>query len=374
MPLRVLHITPGLMIGGGQRIALDIVREMDRRPELAARLCVLGPPNDFFASASPVYVDYAGPYNDLRVMTRAALNLRKVLDTIRPDIVHTHAWELDLMCAAAMAGRDVAHVAHIHDLRHWLESKRFRHALTRAMTRVCRRMSCARYVAVSEFVRDAIHRRLGFNGTLVSVVHNGIDPAKYGGHMPEPDDPPSSTDAPCTVGAASRLASGKGIEVLLRAWQLAAARHGGARLRIAGTGELRPDLLKLAARLGLDDQVEFVGFVADMPGFYRSLDVFVLPSVAAEGMPMTVLEAMASQRPVVATRVGGTVEQVVDGECGLLVPPDDPTALAQAIIALLDDRLLRQTMGRRGRERVAGHFSTQAMVDGVVSIYRALGA
>jgi glycosyltransferase involved in cell wall biosynthesis len=372
MTTAVLHITPGLMIGGGQRIALDVVQELSRRSGFQARLCVLGPSNGLFAPAAPVYIDYTGPYNDLRVMTRAAMDLRDVLDEVRPDIVHTHAWELDLLCAAALPGRHVAHVAHIHDLRHWLESRRFRHAITRGVTRFCRLVSGARYIAVSEFVRGAIHRRMGWNGTLVSVVHNGVDAARFDCDASAGLEPVGSTPAPATVGVAARLETGKGIDVLLRAWQRVVVRHPAARLRIAGVGQLQSDLVALAERLELGERVEFTGFVANMPAFYRSLDIFVLPSVASEGMPMTVLEAMASRKPVIATRVGGTAEQIIHGQSGLLVQANDVDSLATAISDLLDDTACAKAMGRIGRQRVDQRFSTRAMVDRIVEVYRGL--
>jgi glycosyltransferase involved in cell wall biosynthesis len=137
------------------------------------------------------------------------------------------------------------------------------------------------------------------------------------------------------------------------------AREGAPpfELRLAGEGHLRARLEEQAARLGIADRVRFLGLVADMPAFYQGLDVFVLPSVSTEGLPLTVLEAMASGLPVVATTVGGTPEAITDGESGLLAPPGDAGALAVALRRVLDDEALRGRLGAAAREAVLARFT-----------------
>jgi glycosyltransferase involved in cell wall biosynthesis len=119
------------------------------------------------------------------------------------------------------------------------------------------------------------------------------------------------------------------------------------------------------------EAVTFTGVRADVPKILAALDLFVLPSLW-EGMPNAVLEAMAAGLPVVATAVGGTPEVVMDGVTGLLVPPQDPSALAQAIERLLRDPDLRRTMGRAGRRRVEQHFDVRETVRQVEDLYETL--
>ena len=132
-------------------------------------------------------------------------------------------------------------------------------------------------------------------------------------------------------------------------------------------GELRREV----EELGLSQSVRFLGWRDDVPEILACVDLFVLASLW-EGLPYTLLEAMAAGLPVVATDVGGCREVVLDGETGLLVPPRAPEALAQAIMMLLSERNLLQGMAEKGRERVAEHFSIEAMIEKTEAVYDAL--
>ena len=173
------------------------------------------------------------------------------------------------------------------------------------------------------------------------------------------------------VGSLGRLHPQKGFSDLLTAFAQVRQRIPSVRLFVAGDGELRDDLEAQARSLGMAAVVTFAGVRADVSEVLAALDVFVLPSLW-EGMPNAVLEAMASGLPVVATAVGGTPEVVVDGVTGLLVPPQDPGALAQAIGHLLRDPDLRRRMGRAGRRRVEEHFDVRETVRQVESLYETL--
>jgi glycosyltransferase involved in cell wall biosynthesis len=173
------------------------------------------------------------------------------------------------------------------------------------------------------------------------------------------------------VGSLGRLHPQKGFSDLLTAFAQVRQRVSSVRLFVAGDGELRDDLEAQARSLGIAAAVTFAGVRADVSEILAALDVFVLPSLW-EGMPNAVLEAMAAGLPVVATAVGGTPEVVVDRVTGLLVPPQDPGALARAIERLLRDPGLRRTMGRAGRRRVERHFHIQETVRQVQDLYEAL--
>jgi glycosyltransferase involved in cell wall biosynthesis len=141
-----------------------------------------------------------------------------------------------------------------------------------------------------------------------------------------------------------------------------------ARFVFAGEGPERDVLEAKTRALGISERVAFLGARSDIPALLASCDVCVLPSLY-EGLPLAALEAMASRKPVVATRIGGTDEAVVDGENGLLVPARDPSALAAALNALLEDPERARNMGAAGRERVARLFSTERIVAGVSAVY-----
>ena len=127
-------------------------------------------------------------------------------------------------------------------------------------------------------------------------------------------------------------------------------------IRIAGDGLLRHSLQRDAVRLGLQDDVQFCGFVTDTAAFLADVDVFVMPSLF-EGLGVAALEAMAAGRPVIATRVGGLAESIIDGVTGILVAPRDAEALAGAIAKLAAQPELAAEMGQHGRARVLEHFT-----------------
>lgn len=147
-----------------------------------------------------------------------------------------------------------------------------------------------------------------------------------------------------------------------------AAVESSARLVMVGDGPLRPTLEARARDLGLNGAVRFLGAVPRAASFLPHFDVFVLSSVW-EGMSNSLLEAMAAGRPVVATRVGGNPEVVVDGETGLLVPPRDPRALADAVLRLLGDPALAGRLGEAARRRVESQFTLEQMVSRMQELY-----
>jgi glycosyltransferase involved in cell wall biosynthesis len=173
------------------------------------------------------------------------------------------------------------------------------------------------------------------------------------------------------VGTVGRLHPQKGFASLLAAVARVRERLPAIRLLLVGGGALRRDLVARAEALGLAEVVIFAGSRGDVPEILAALDLFVLPSLW-EGLPNAVLEAMAAGLPVVATAAGGTPEVVVDGETGLLVPPGDVTALAEAIERLLRDPGLRRKMGEAGRKRVEGHFTIEQTVAQTVALYETL--
>jgi glycosyltransferase involved in cell wall biosynthesis len=164
--------------------------------------------------------------------------------------------------------------------------------------------------------------------------------------------------------AVGRLDAQKGHAYLLAA----AADIPDALFVFVGEGRERSALEAQARALGVAERVRFLGHRDDVPDLLAACDVFVLPS-RYEGLPLSVLEAMAAARPVVATAIEGTDEIVRHGETGLLVPPAAPSALAEAIRAVLADRALATRMGQAGRARVGREFSMSRMIDEVTGVY-----
>ncbi len=163
--------------------------------------------------------------------------------------------------------------------------------------------------------------------------------------------------------AVGRLDEAKDYPNLLHAFSALAQRHPNSRLMIAGDGPLKSDLESLMQHLGVEERVSLLGLRQDMPALYAASDAFVLSS-AWEGMPNVVLEAMASSTPVVATSVGAITEMIADGESGLIVPPRDPEALAEAMEHMMAlSHIRRQAMGAAGYARVLSDFSRESVID-----------
>lgn len=277
---------------------------------------------------------------------RAVVSLRRLLGGGRYDILHFHT-------------------KRAHALSLWLgrPPEGLRRVVTRRMDYPMRRNWYERslynrkvdgVIAISEKIA-ALLIAGGVQRKKIRVIYSGVEVASL-------EIPPASTErknAP-VVGMVAALEERKGHRFLFEA--AAELKRQGHRLhyKIAGAGAEREKLRQLAAALGLREEIEFVGFVADVTGFLASIDLFVLPSLF-EGLGVAALEAMAAGRPVVATEVGGLSELVEDRRTGLLVPPGDAHALARAIRELVSDDSLMLELGENGRRRVAERFTMERM-------------
>ncbi|MBI3948855.1 MAG: glycosyltransferase [Acidobacteria bacterium] len=174
--------------------------------------------------------------------------------------------------------------------------------------------------------------------------------------------------APTIIGTVGRLTPQKAHHIFLEAAALVKKSCERIKFIIVGDGELRQELERRAQQLGLNEEVLFTGYCRDVPRLLSVFDIFVLSS-EFEGLPLSILEAMAAGRPIVATRVDGVPEAVVEGETGLLVPPRDPAALATAILKLFQNPPLAQAMGQAGRRRVEAMFAQDRMVAQTEQLY-----
>lgn len=298
--------------------------------------------------------------------------LRALLQEAPPDFLHVHGAH-ELIVALPSAARGLPLLFTNHGYHGGGKGVSYR---TSAW--VCNRRADGA-IAVSEHEREQM-LRYGFRSDLVHVIHNGVkDPLAKAGREGEERRGESSKEQPITLGVVARLEKAKGIEWLIRALaRIDAAEQSGesegrehrerVRCVIVGTGSEEQTLKELAQALGVSHRVRFAGFVPNAAQMMRSFDLFVLPSLE-EPFGLVCAEAMANELPVVATRVGGIPEMVVDGECGLLVPPADDAALAKAILRLASDPGLCRRMGVAGRRRFLEHFTVEAMVEKTLRLY-----
>ena len=208
-------------------------------------------------------------------------------------------------------------------------------------------------------------------GSKVRCIYNGVDLERFG-----PRRPPAGLRAslglpagPAVIASVGRFVPYKGYTDLLEAARL--VRQAGATVHwiLAGDGEQRVELEERRRALGLEAEVHFPGWREDVPDILALCDLFALPSLA-EHFGRVLIEAMAMEKAVVATEAGGVPEIVIHGETGILVPPAQPKALAEAVVTLLEDRPRALRLGRAGRHRVESTFSLVRHVETVEALYR----
>lgn len=359
----VVHVVHSLGVGGLENGVVNLVNG-NWRGLRHAIICLTtaGPLRARLRSEVEVFVIGKRPGHDLLSVLRLARLLRR----LRPRLVHSRNWAtFDAVIAARLARVGaVVHGEHGRDITD-------PNGLDRRRNRI-RRM-CAplvdRFVAVSADLRRWLVERVGIATDKVLTIPNGVDTERF---APSECGVPRAADR-LVVGTVGRLDPVKDHVELLRAFHRVRARGRDAILLIVGDGPCRRDLEREVIALGLEARVVLVGEGSDVPDMLRGMDVFVLPSIA-EGMSNTVLEAMATGLPIVATRVGGNPELIDDGVTGRLVPSRDPDALASALLDYLDDPYLRTIHGKSARERAVETFGLARMRAAYADLYDALGA
>lgn len=282
------------------------------------------------------------------------LRLARLLRSGRYDIAHAHMVHADwYLAAASVVARSVPLVSSKHNPDAFRKLAPFR-IVERAFLR---RYSAV--IAISEDLREFTERS---TGVKTVTVHYGLSPSD------EPIRPRARTNHAPRLLAVGRLEKQKGFEVAIEAMKLVKAAVPGAQLLIAGDGQQRSMLAERVEALGLDNTVSLLGNRDDVEELMRGADLLV-HHARWEGFGLVLIEAMRAHLPIVASRVSAIPEVVADGESGLLVPPDDPQALAGAIIELLGDSTRRQAMGSAGFKRLRDEFSTEKMARGVANVY-----
>ena len=236
----------------------------------------------------------------------------------------------------------------------------------------------ARHIAVTgEAVRQQLHRDNGFALASMTSVPTGIDLQRFT-TLPAGEDRAALRvslglpDAPL-LGILATLRNWKGHAYLLEAMARLPLELAAWSLVVIGDGPQRKNLQLQAESLGLGERVIFVGNQDNVPDWLRALDLFVLPSYGDEGVPQSIMQAMACGLPVISTPVGGITEAVVADETGLIVPPRDADALAAALIRLMGDADLRSRLGSAGLVRAQQRFGSSHMLDRMEAIFAAYG-
>jgi glycosyltransferase involved in cell wall biosynthesis len=367
-PIPVLTFLSNFLIGGTERQVVNLVKNHDRSRFDVHLACFrrAGPLLHEVDNSDVALSEY--PITTLPSLKTLAQQARFVryLRAHRIRVVHSFGFYANIFAipAARIAGVALV-VASIRDTGDHLT--RAQKALQKS---VCR---AADHVLVNaQAVRDVLVTG-GYDPKRITIIRNGIDVGRFSDRPSDPTVRPSLglPGAGPLVAVFARLNRLKGLEYFLDAAALLRDRFEEARFLIVGdsiSSEYREDLENRAQALGLGDRIVFAGFRSDVPLLLAEVTISVLPSLA-EGLSNVVLEAMVAGVPVVATAVGGTTELIEDGVSGLLVPPRDAGALAEAIGGLLADPERGQRIGRAGRQAARERFSLQSTVEQTERLY-----
>lgn len=363
--IRVMLVTGWLHFGGLERVVINLWRHMDRSRFDPFIVCTAGRGahyEDLEREGARLFAldGYGKGLSKYTVWYRLA----RIAQAERVDVVHTHNTGPMLDAAlAALLGHPGAMV-HTDHARRFPDDRKYMIAEGIA-ARLFKKI-----VAVSEETKENLIRYEGIPEEKIIVINNGIDHDKYGITLGQRDARKKFgvDQFESIIGLGVVLTEQKGIVHLIRAASSVLAHYPNTGFVVAGDGKIRPQLQSLVSEQGLADRFIFIGATKEIPAFLQCLDIYVLPS-EWEGLPLVILEAMAAKRCIVASGVGGVPKVLTDGEEGLLVPPGDPGALAEALIRALGDRELRQKLAANAYERFVRGFTVQSMVRSYERLY-----
>ena len=359
-PIRVMHVVYALQPGGMEFGVLKLVNGLvpERIDNAVCSTNPAGEMKTLLNSHASLFELRRRAGNDPMLVR----DLYRLFKRERPDIVHTHGWGtlVEGLLAARMARVPVVvHGEHgtlqLRSRQRWVQRRAWAAAdqVLSVSSRLAERMAAE--------TRFPLHR--------IRVIRNGVDLTRFGAHNRAAARTTLQLESSARVAVAvGRLVPVKDHITLLDAANAMARQGRVFTLLLAGDGPLHPALVERASALGISDRVRFLGHRADIEVVLSAADVFVQSSVS-EGLSNTILEAMASALPVVATRVGGADEMVEHGVTGLLVEPSSASALATATGSLLFDAPRARTMGEAGRVRAESEFSLGGMIRRYEALY-----
>jgi glycosyltransferase involved in cell wall biosynthesis len=348
-PLKILHLTASLFVGGGERLILELAQHTNREVcepyvyafgqfgvnSLLKEFRKLGPRFHLIPSTSF--------YNPLLVRAvRQHIRARQI------DVVHTHLVDADII--GSIAGR-FAGVPILTTLHNAPENYARQRIDRRMLARLATQYMTTHLVAVSQEIRQQFIEQWHVSPERITAIRNSIILDRFLDIAPG-----TANDGRLTVTNIASLNPQKAQHLLLEAAKLVLAQMPEVDFMIVGRGKLEQSLKEQAQALGIADRVNFTGLRHDIPTVLAQSDIFVLSSLW-EGLPVSALEAMGAARPVVLTDVGGNRELVQSGIHGLIVPPGDVPALAQALLSLLRDTSKRLDMGHAARAQMQQKFS-----------------
>lgn len=372
-PFNVIYMIDGLGLGGAERLMIPLLSNLDKR-SFAPRVCVFqardGNPiaDDLKALGIPVDLISIPRLRDLTALPRLLAYLR---DT-KADLVHTQLEFANIL--GSLAARTVRRpsVCTVHTIPAQ-DDMGAKSRLHQEVEFFCLRHFCDMVISVSDEAQR-FHRQVGrMSDRRTMTIYNGIDLARFTAEARQADPQavrrefgiPVHAPLLLTVAVLREL---KGIQFMIRALPAILAAQPDAYYLVAGSGDHHTQLVEEAKKQGVEQRVVFAGARKDIPALMLSADLFVLPTLT-EALPTVLAEAMAARLPIVASRVGGVPEMILDGVNGRLLEPGDPSLIAGTCLELLAAPRSRAEMGMQGRAIVEQRFDVQAQAERLQTLY-----
>ena len=368
----ILFVTasPGKVFGGGKRVFYSLIKGLDRRIFRPVVACApKGPYAEMLREAGIVLrsLNMDNRYNPLTLY-----HLAKIMSEESVTIVHSQGGARNdyfSFLAACLANVPIKVATVTTLVERWKDVRRLRRSCYVAVNRIVER-SVDKFICVAQYLGQVLIEQHRIAPEKVVTIPNGIDVTAFKCRRSRRDilrdlALPANKVLISLIG---RLVWQKGINVFLEAACALSKKRTDIHFLIVGDGPLRGDLEQQAQDYGLSQICSFAGFQKDIPAILKVTDIVALPSFV-EGLPMIILEAMASKVPVVASAVGGIPEMIQEGKNGFLVPPKDSESLAEKLLVLINDKDLRKTMGEAARKDVEESFTETEMIHRIQQMY-----
>lgn len=361
--IRIMQITHDLQIGGLQQVVVNICRTIDREKFEVVVLCLreLG---ELVTDIEKLGIKVILLEQENRTDYLSFLKVVKIFKDEKIDVIHTHNTQpfIDGTLAALLS--KVKTIVHTDHARKFPDKRRYMFAewlVSHLAYKV---------VGVSVHTTENLRKYEKISKKKLTTIVNGIDESVYEISIDQRQKKIEIgiEEDSYVLGLGVRLVEQKGVSCLINAMMRIRKKVPNVILIIAGDGEYKPELEKLVAELGLDAHVKFLGPRKDIPELLKIMDLYVLPSYS-EGLPMVILEAMASGCPIVSTDVGGISTAIEHDVNGLLVRPGSAEELTEAVVTLLDDQEKRNTFSKNGKRIFEERFSAKKMIKEYQKLY-----
>ena len=366
--MRILQLVSSLTVGGAEQIVLSLAERINSF-QFAPYVCSLSVIRQ--NSLQPELERLGVPLLSLNSLQFYNLHtIRQVEQYVRAeqiDVIHTHLTDADIVGRIVGWRQKIPVLSTMHNMPHNYARQRWdRYWLERLTARYL----ATHLVAVSPRIRELYIDEWGIPARRISAINNSVRMEPF---LAVPESVPTEREfgGPVITNVA-RFNPQKAQHILLEAAHIIVQKIPTVRFVLVGKGLLEEKLRQQARDLGIHDNVVFTGVRHDIPHILGQSDIFVLSSLW-EGVPLSVIEAMAAARPVVVTNVGGNPELVESGQTGLVVPANSVIALVEALLTLLQDEPRRLALGRLARQRVQRLFSMERFIQQYEMLYRRLG-